>query len=505
MQTSRRSATRFPFNRFLPLLLVSLSFSFFPCPVSSAILGMTRRESESQRYVHIFNDGGRRVDVLWINRFVKPTEYVSQTEKQEGIPYGGETSIKTYVGHSFQIREMPGKKSGKCVKEYCRTLEFTVMDSEGQEVFIDKDFELIFTDAKDRAKQKADKAVEECRASILNNGNDDDDPLISKIDALADCMERQIDERLTWEEDERNFQSKLRRQMAAELPGYACGDVSYETTEEIWNSTWSYGRPRGQKQKYFLKTYHQRPQSSAIVSVANFVTVKECVALNRLRTKQQQGGSGSDGDAGNNGTPLMIPFDAVNGNTQESWTTHTLAARMYKFVEDQMKWESLEFQDQYNLGQELFELHHDTKGVDVPVVPICGAAEKEAASASIGSDGQVVAEESTSASSSLSEGEQSCRLPGASPEAVPTRKFDASDRQAVASVFLFCDKTTSLGGIHFPYAGVHVNPEKGTAVLAVHRYPNKPDDSEYDGYAQEFHLCPNHNVYVHTLLETAEK
>jgi hypothetical protein len=351
---------------------------------------------------------------------------------------------------------------------------------------------MIFTDVTARAAEKAQKAVDHCRASMSSDTNND--PLAA-IDALADCMAQQIDEQLAWEEDERSFQSKLRRRMAAQIPSYACGDVDFNTTEEMWNSTWSYTRRKGQKQKSHVKTYHERPMSSKIISISDFVVTKECEALRKLTT--------TTGDDENDNSDNIVPFDVVNGNTKEAWTTHALAARMYAFAEDQMKWESLEFQEQYNLGQELFEIYHDKDGVDLPVGPKCGKKEEEAATVSIDSDGQQVVAESSESESGENNNNKSCRVPGARPEAVPTRRFVASDRQ-VASFFIFCDEPSSLGGIHFPYAGVHINPKKGTAVLAVHRYPDDEDgddDFEFDGYAQEYHLCPNHHVYVHTLLE----
>jgi len=92
---------------------------------------------------------------------------------------------------------------------------------------------------------------------------------------------------------------------------------------------------------------------------------------------------------------------------------------------------------------------------------------------------------------------KTCRLPGAAPLAVSTKRFEASGKD-LASVFIFCNEPKSLGGIHFPESGIHINPEKGTAVVAVHRFL---DDPEFDGYAQEYHMCPNHHVYKHTFME----
>jgi hypothetical protein len=341
--------------------------------------------------------------------------------------------------------------------------------------------------------------LDQCRKSIIinnvegGNNNNNDDPLATMIDAMADCMSQQTDERLAFEEDERSFESYLRSSMARQIPTYACGDVEFETTEEILNSTWSYEqqqqqqrRPgqqqQQQRQEFLVTTFHKRP-TSKIVSVSEFVVEQECEALRSL----------TKGD--------VVPFDVVNGNSAENRKTHALAARMYALAATQLDWKSLDFQEQYNLDQELFDIRHDKTGAAAEVMMpgaakcVVGATDDDdddSAAVRIGSDGQVVvaAEEDKDKNK-----DKSCRLPGASPMTVSTSRFEASGRQ-VATIFVFCEKPAMLGGIHFPYAGVHINPKKGTAVMAVHRYPDTPD---FDGYAQEYHLCPNHHVYSHTL------
>jgi hypothetical protein len=115
--------------------LVLLLFVSFPPPyalVSSAALGKSRHENPTQRSVFVRNLSGRRFDIFWINNFSSPVTYVSNSEKEEGYPFGGETAMLSYVGHEFEVREMPRKSTGTCHQEECAKAYFKVNDQENQ-------------------------------------------------------------------------------------------------------------------------------------------------------------------------------------------------------------------------------------------------------------------------------------------------------------------------------------------------------------------------------------
>jgi hypothetical protein len=123
---------RLPFSTCLLLLLLSA-----PSLVSSAALGKYRHEVPNQRSIMFKNHSGRRVDVLWINVFEEPDEdgkqlLVSNSDKGEGYAYGSEQGITSYIGHEFEVQEMPAKSTGKCLGDECRTGYFKVNDEEDQ-------------------------------------------------------------------------------------------------------------------------------------------------------------------------------------------------------------------------------------------------------------------------------------------------------------------------------------------------------------------------------------
>lgn len=93
------------------------------------ILGLNRALlADAQREVEIFNESGRRVDVLWVNDLVpdQPESFVSQTESGD-LAYGASTHINSFNGHTFVIQELPGKQSGNCLEpQRCWNGRFTI-------------------------------------------------------------------------------------------------------------------------------------------------------------------------------------------------------------------------------------------------------------------------------------------------------------------------------------------------------------------------------------------
>ena len=128
-------ATRYAVQSWIPLTLSLLMVLLiaFPSSANAAALGMERRESPSQRNVVVYNKSGRRIDVFWINRHTDPVSYQSNSEGGQGYPYGASQGINSYIGHEFEIREMPSKTTGQCkIPNDCKKGYFQVNDQEGQ-------------------------------------------------------------------------------------------------------------------------------------------------------------------------------------------------------------------------------------------------------------------------------------------------------------------------------------------------------------------------------------
>lgn len=290
------------------------------------------------------------------------------------------------------------------------------------------------------------------------------------VDAMTECMEVQVNRTLEEQEEERAFQSQIRASMAENLVPYACADVNYNTSLEILNKTWHFQRDGGRNHRtYELQVFHDRP-SSRIFQIRQFATTAECEALEFFHS--------SDG--------AHIPFHTIRDHTKQGKTVQNLADKFYKLARTMLDWEDWDFEQQYSIHkQELLDIHRDLDGVTV--LPVC--TEEDLKDHNVGID---------------VEPPTFCRLPGANHQRVSTKKFTVGQSNEVASLFLFCGnqrKKVDLGGIHFPNAAVHINPEPNKLVMVVHRNLASP---EMDGFTTEYHFCPNYNLFSHTFLVQEE-
>lgn len=330
------------------------------------------------------------------------------------------------------------------------------------ELTIDKDFNVKHEDDRTIAQAQADALLDACEAQVKEKSLD---PL-QLVDAMTECMEQKVNETLAKQEEERNFQSQIRHQMANELVPYACGDVDFDTSIEVQNRSWNFQEVPGEEYRPFLmQIFHERPTSS-IFQVPNFTTPEECRALKYFPSPEG----------------AHIPFSTVNDRTKQGILVHSLASKFYEMARFALGWNDLEFQSQYtNHGEELLDIHKDTTGVTV--LPTCTQEELEG----------IIKDDPKKKMPA------SCRLPGATHARVTTKHFVVEKPNQVATVFLFCDQdeASKLGGINFPDAGVHINRQPNLMVMAIHRSLDVP---ELDEFTTNYHFCPNYDIMTHKIL-----
>ncbi|CAJ1956563.1 unnamed protein product [Cylindrotheca closterium] len=465
----------------LAVIFLLLSIAFTPSS-NAHILGQTRRlETVSQRSVEVINKSGRRVDVFWVNTAnPKQEEFVSQSENADGVAYGAAASINSYVGHTFEVREMPGKNSGKCLRDPCWKARFTVSTEHEQEVRVKKGFILDHTGSYQRSVKVARTLYEECEEQVNSSEQGSDLDIIEVIDAISACMKEKTDAKLEKQQEEVDFQYKLRAQMAESMAPLACGDVNYTVTDEGKNVSWAYtsrnqdGRRRGETH-YKLRVLHERP-TSYIASIPGFVAHDECLALQHFEETSQDG------------SVSFATMDKFRAAPQKySSSLMHLTDKLTSLLGEYLHWPELDVSTLSEHDDRLFQVHKDpTGGMSVPAL-LCTAGDLEL-------------EKET--------GVRDCKLPGEGPMLVPTTHFQVDPPQEegvdsyskVATAFVFCEDPINkqLGALHFPHAGVHIAPQKGMVVVAIHR---KKAETEFDGYVHDYHFCPNHQLYTQSFFE----
>jgi len=443
---------------------------------AGAILGEQRLETERQssRGLAVENLSGRKVDMFWVNTFQTPETFVAQfieDGKSTGCDYGGDKHVSSYTGHQFEIRELPSKKTGSCVYSKCRKVRYKMTDRYDQKIVVNPDFALTIKDDHERAYTKVDDMFIRCQEKVNRHISN---PLDS-IDLITKCMEKEISGKVKNDKAERSFHSKVHRNMAVELVPFTCGDVNKTQSREVKNTTWV-DDDGNKKEHYLMKVLHKLPTSNIIV-VDDFVSKDTCDALKIYRQKIH------------GGDLVGVPTSAATEETKQSELLLELYYKMYAIIRAEFKnWKEMNFEDEV-----LFEYIRDSVGFKTPS-HLCTTQEDV---------DETVAD--------MEAGKpKKCLIPGGVPEAVPTKHVIVEDgisaeekkeKRQLAQLFLFCDEPKEqLGGIQFPYAAVHTTPKVGKLVVAVHRHPDDTNH-RFDGYVNEYHMCPNHEVYVHTVVD----
>lgn len=440
-----------------------------------AILGEQREGLSSQsRGVIIENSSGRKVDMFWVNTFVTPEQFVAQfidDGEMIGLAYGADKAISSYVSHVFELRELPSKKTKRCVYANCRIVRFKVSKNMDQKYILEKDFTITSKDDHQKPFSETSEMFGKCQEKVDKMTKD---PL-EAIDLITECMEKEVYGKLNFEHDERSFHSKVHRNMAAELVPFTCGDVNKTESFEIKNTTWVYEEEEYDiEETHTLKTLHKLP-TSEIFSVESFVNNATCDALKRKRKKE--------------GYKEGVLAVTAMEESEDGHLIHALFYKIYAILMEHFpNWAELDFEEDW-----LFRYIKDPEGFKQPS-HLCTTQEEV--------DEAVLTMKAG--------GAKKCHIPGGVPEAVPTRHVivekgvteeDLEKKRQIAQMFLYCDEPEhQLGALHFPYAAVHINPKIGKLVVAVHRQEDDMDN-DFDGYVNEYHMCPNHEVYVHTVYD----
>jgi hypothetical protein len=84
----------------------------------------------TERSIRILNQSGVKTDAYWIHT---QTREISESQTEgKGITYGADTGISSFVGHSFEVQELPNATTEKCRRKMCRKAYFTVNENEEQ-------------------------------------------------------------------------------------------------------------------------------------------------------------------------------------------------------------------------------------------------------------------------------------------------------------------------------------------------------------------------------------
>jgi hypothetical protein len=82
------------------------------------------------RSVSVHNKAAAKIDIFWIHPTTQ--ELAPSNTNGDGIVFGAMTGVLSYVGHQFEVQEIPNPKTGQCKYEKCRKGYFSCSEEENQ-------------------------------------------------------------------------------------------------------------------------------------------------------------------------------------------------------------------------------------------------------------------------------------------------------------------------------------------------------------------------------------
>jgi len=277
-----------------------LSSAVFPLllllPSLPTQLIAAQRPDESS--IQITNDSGNRIEVHWVH----PDTGETVLQAPEVLPGTG-FSLNSFVGHSFQVRELPTGETEVCggEEETCRVNYFTVNDNQDQVFMIKDGIDVEHTDAHAIAARSASTLLSDCKSKAKSQLAASSDPVTANtiLDDLTSCAQRGIAVEIEHANEEIAFQAKVRKDLAGMVENYTCADESMNTTEahrvEYWDNDGDDVVARSAPRKVHVMI--DRP-ASRIHLISNFMNADECQAVEEAAEPILHDATVADGSGG---------------------------------------------------------------------------------------------------------------------------------------------------------------------------------------------------------------
>jgi hypothetical protein len=396
----------------------------------------TVRGSQEPRSINIHNDSGNKVEIYWIH----PQTSEAVLQSNPFIYHGATFSLNSFVTHSFEAREIPGR-SGKCKSKdnTCGVGYFSVNDNDDQVIFIDDGFNIKHQDNVSIARESAADIITECKEEALGKLGEDGVSAKDAVESITNCIESGVALELETANEEIAFQSQIRKKIAEHYENYTCADFDLPTTESASSETW-YHKDRNLQVEILL----DRP-ASKVHYVKNFITPEECEAMENEAARSLHRATVADGKGGSELSPsrkamqagIKIPWkEEKDGNPLT-----TISRRVYDYTNHVLDMDIKE-----NGQEDLMSIQYAGRGSDDAepdrYTPHC--------------DGDCDG-------------------------------MDFKHGNRMATMVMYCKLPEKGGATNFRNAGIHVVPETGSATFFSYI---DPDTLKMDNKFTEHSGCP---------------
>ena len=327
--------------------------------ITAVVHGATQSSKRGvNRSIKFVNESGSKVEIYWVHPDTRDTVLMSNPVVMAGADF----PLDSYVGHEFEIREVPDGPNGECRHRKkqqqntnesaeagdteddftCRHTYVTVSVNDEQVARISREFTAEFVDNKIKADMQASDIIKECERIAQDKISVDTTNSTQIImNEMLECVETGVASALEIVNEEIAFQASVRKDIAATLENYTCVDDTLNSTADITTSVWNSplstngGKdsrstsPKG----YTVHVKHDRVASKIHV-IEQFISPEECTAMETLAAKTLHDATVADGKGGSQlsnhrkakQAGIKVPWDKPNDPIA------ILSRRVYDYV-----------------------------------------------------------------------------------------------------------------------------------------------------------------------------
>lgn len=98
--------------------------------VNVVLAGAPPTTKATSRYIKILNESGSKVEIYWIHPQTREVTLMSAPNVMNGASF----PLNSYIGHEFEVRELPSASTGVCLSEdqTCKSTTFAVSENDDQ-------------------------------------------------------------------------------------------------------------------------------------------------------------------------------------------------------------------------------------------------------------------------------------------------------------------------------------------------------------------------------------
>jgi len=282
---------------------------------------------DKSRKIELVNQSGKNLVVNWIN-----------PDTGESVPMSGDfnngakTTFDSFVNHTFAIHEPSTSPSCGVDEEDCGVQFITGNGISDQVAVAKENMEAAYQDSATKARDVTNAALERCRQVAKANlaTGQDSKHVMSE---LVSCLDDTTTALLQQQNEEIAFQSKIRRDIAAQLENYTCSDPTRETTAPQEIRIWTHEDFPGSNITRKIGILHNRPDSQ-IHALENFISKEECDAIAEAASKNLHRGTVADGTGGSRLSDHRKAWQAAIKVHWEKENAGDLIARVVRRIYD---------------------------------------------------------------------------------------------------------------------------------------------------------------------------